>query len=46
MEYDRSNYWELFAQFYYADLTTPYNIVGIFARPKHPFKTPEYDLFK
>ena len=37
--YDGPNYWELFAQFYYTDLTTePY--CRHFARPDHPFKTP------
>jgi hypothetical protein len=37
--YDGPNYWELFAQFYYADLTTP-AYCRQFARPDHPFKTP------
>ena len=37
--YDGPNYWELFAQFYYADLTTP-AYCRKFARPDHPFKTP------
>ena len=37
--YDGPNYWELFAQFYYADLTTP-PYCRYFARPDHPFKTP------
>jgi len=37
--YDGPNYWELFAQFYYADLTTP-PYCRQFARPDHPFKTP------
>ena len=37
--YDGPNYWELFAQFYYTDLTIePY--CRHFARPDHPFKTP------
>jgi|TARA_R100000426_G_scaffold83283_1_gene61914 hypothetical protein len=37
--YDGPSYWELFAQFYYTDLTTePY--CRHFARPDHPFKTP------
>ena len=37
--YDGPNYWELFAQFYYADLSTP-AYCRYFARPDHPFKTP------
>ena len=37
--YDGPNYWELFAQFYYADLSAP-AYCGYFARPDHPFKTP------
>ena len=37
--YDGPSYWELFAQFYYADLTTP-PYCRQFARPDHPFKTP------
>ena len=37
--YDGPNCWELFAQFYYADLTTP-PYCRQFARPDHPFKTP------
>jgi len=37
--YDGPNYWELFAQFYYADLTVP-AYCRKFARPDHPFKTP------
>ena len=37
--YDEPNYWELFAQFYYADLTTP-AYCRQYARPDHPFKTP------
>ena len=37
--YDGPNYWELFAQFYYADLTTP-AYCREYARPDHPFKTP------
>ena len=37
--YDGPSYWELFAQFYYADLTTP-PYCRYFARPDHPFKTP------
>ena len=37
--YDGPNYWELFAQFYYADLTTP-PYCRQYARPNHPFKTP------
>ena len=37
--YDGPNYWELFAQFYYADLTTP-AYCRQYARPDHPFKTP------
>ena len=37
--YDGPNYWELFAQFYYADLTTP-AYCRQHARPDHPFKTP------
>ena len=37
--YDGPSYWELFAQFYYTDLTIePY--CRHFARPDHPFKTP------
>ena len=36
---DGPNYWELFAQFYYADLTTP-AYCRQYARPDHPFKTP------
>ena len=37
--YDGPSYWELFAQFYYADLTVP-AYCRIYARPDHPFKTP------
>ena len=37
--YDGPNYWELFAQFYYADLTVP-AYCRQYARPDHPFKTP------
>ena len=37
--YDGPNYWELFAQFYYNDLTTP-AYCRWYARPDHPFKTP------
>ena len=37
--YDGPSYWELFAQFYYADLTVP-AYCRKFARPDHPFKTP------
>ena len=37
--YDGPNYWELFAQFYYADLTVP-AYCRQYARPNHPFKTP------
>ena len=37
--YDGPNYWEMFAQFYYADLTVP-AYCRKFARPDHPFKTP------
>ena len=37
--YDGPNYWELFAQFYYADLTVP-AYCRRYARPDHPFKTP------
>ena len=37
--YDGPNYWELFAQFYYADLTTP-AYCRQYASPDHPFKTP------
>ena len=37
--YDGPNYWELFAQFYYANLTTP-AYCRQYARPNHPFKTP------
>ena len=37
--YDGPNYWELFAQFYYADLSVP-AYCRYFARPDHPFKTP------
>ena len=37
--YDGPNYWELFAQFYYGDLTTP-AYCRQYARPDHPFKTP------
>ena len=37
--YDAPNYWELFAQYYYADLTTP-AYCRWYARPDHPFKTP------
>ena len=37
--YDGPNYWELFAQFYYADLTVP-AYCRKYARPDHPFKTP------
>ena len=37
--YDGPSYWELFAQFYYADLSVP-AYCRYFARPDHPFKTP------
>jgi hypothetical protein len=37
--YDGPNYWELFAQFYYANLTTP-AYCRQYARPDHPFKIP------
>ena len=37
--YDGPYYWELFAQFYYADLTVP-AYCRMYARPDHPFKTP------
>ena len=37
--YDGPRYWELFAQFYYSDLTVP-AYCREFARPDHPFKTP------
>ena len=37
--YDGPNYWELFAQFYYGDLTTT-AYSRQYARPDHPFKTP------
>ena len=37
--YDGPSYWELFAQFYYADLTVP-AYCRKYARPDHPFKTP------
>ena len=37
--YDGPGYWELFAQFYYADLTVP-AYCRQYARPDHPFKTP------
>ena len=37
--YDGPNYWELFAQFYYADLSAP-AYCRYFARPDHNFKTP------
>ena len=37
--YDGPNYWELFAQFYYADLSAP-AYCRHFARPDHPFRTP------
>ena len=37
--YDGPSYWELFAQFYYNDLTTP-AYCRWYARPDHPFKTP------
>ena len=37
--YDGPSYWELFAQFYYADLTVP-AYCREYARPDHPFKTP------
>ena len=37
--YDGPSYWELFAQFYYSDLTVP-AYCREFARPDHPFKTP------
>ena len=37
--YDGPSYWELFAQFYYADLSAP-AYCRYFARPDHPFKTP------
>ena len=37
--YDGPNYWEIFAQFYYADLTVPAYCREM-ARPDHPFKTP------
>ena len=37
--YDGPSYWELFAQFYYADLTVPAYCREV-ARADHPFKTP------
>ena len=37
--YDGPSYWEIFAQFYYADLTTP-AYCRQYARPDHPFKLP------
>ena len=37
--YDGPSYWEMFAQFYYSDLTVP-AYCREFARPDHPFKTP------
>ena len=37
--YDGPSYWELFAQFYYADLTVQ-AYCRKYARPDHPFKTP------
>ena len=37
--YDGPNYWELFAAFYYSDLTVP-AYCRMYARPDHPFKTP------
>ena len=37
--YDGPSYWELFAQFYYADLTVP-SYCRKYARPDHIFKTP------
>ena len=37
--FDGPSYWELFAQFYYADLTVP-AYCRMYARPDHPFKTP------
>ena len=37
--YDGPNYRQLFAQFYYANLTTP-AYCRQYARPNHPFKTP------
>ena len=37
--YDVPSYWELFAQFYYADLSAP-AYCRYFARPDHIFKTP------
>ena len=36
--YDGPSYWELFAQFYYADLSAP-AYCRYFARPDHIFKT-------
>ena len=37
--YEGPSYWEMFAQFYYSDLTVP-AYCREFARPDHPFKTP------
>ena len=37
--YNGPSYWELFAQFYYADLSAP-AYCRYFARPDHIFKTP------
>ncbi len=37
--YDGPNYWELFAQFYYAGISVP-PYCRQYARPDHPFKTP------
>ena len=37
--YDGPNYWELFAQFYYAGISVP-AYCRPYARPNHPFKTP------
>ena len=37
--YDGPSYWEMFAQFYYSDLTVP-AYCREFARPDQPFKPP------
>ena len=43
--FDGPSYWELFAQFYYRDVSAP-EYCRWYSRKKHAFKTPGKDLFK
>ena len=38
-QHDGPSYWEMFAQFYYADMNTP-EYCRYYSRSKHAFKTP------